>query len=67
MSIVGYDDIEMAKYLTPSLTTIRQNTYALGSRAADMLICSIEGGSAARPQTDQIAVELVVRGSCKEV
>ncbi|MNW37327.1 HTH-type transcriptional repressor PurR [compost metagenome] len=67
MSIVGYDDIEMAKYLTPALTTIRQNTYALGSRAADMLICSIEGGSEARPQTDQIAVELVVRGSCREV
>ncbi|MMZ61699.1 HTH-type transcriptional repressor PurR [compost metagenome] len=67
MSIVGYDDIEMVKYLTPSLTTIRQNTYALGSRAADMLICSIEDGSEARPQSDQIAVELVVRGSCKEV
>ncbi|MNW49556.1 HTH-type transcriptional repressor PurR [compost metagenome] len=67
MSIIGYDDIEMAKYLTPALTTIRQNTYALGSRAADMLICSIEGGSEAKPQSDQIPVELVVRGSCQEV
>lgn len=62
ISLVGFDDIQMARYLTPALTTIRQDTYALGSRAADMLIYSIEGGE--HVQSDIIPVKLVVRESC---
>lgn len=65
ISIVGFDDIEMAKFLTPALTTVRQNTYLLGSRAADMLIYSIEEG--ANSQSDMISVELVVRDSCRPI
>ncbi|WP_055105747.1 LacI family DNA-binding transcriptional regulator [Paenibacillus ihumii] len=63
ISIIGFDDIEMAKYLTPALTTIRQNTYGLGSRAANMLIYSIEGHK--ELQRDMLPVELVVRDSCR--
>ncbi|MEF2967622.1 LacI family DNA-binding transcriptional regulator [Paenibacillus sp. M1] len=65
MSVVGFDDIEMAKYLTPSLTTVRQDTYALGNRAADMLIYTIEGGEGIR--TDILPVELVIRESCRSL
>ncbi|RRJ65002.1 LacI family transcriptional regulator [Paenibacillus oralis] len=63
ISIVGFDDIQMAKYLTPALTTVRQNTYLLGSRAADMLIYTIEGGAGI--QSDCVPVGLVVRDSCR--
>ncbi|WP_435924212.1 LacI family DNA-binding transcriptional regulator [Paenibacillus sp. DYY-L-2] len=65
ISIIGFDDIEMAKYLTPQLTTVRQDTYALGSKAADMLISSIEGGE--RTPSAMIPVELMIRESCREV
>ncbi|MBM6994317.1 LacI family DNA-binding transcriptional regulator [Paenibacillus sp. DXFW5] len=65
ISLVGFDDIEMAKFLTPALTTVRQNTYVLGSRAADMLIYSIEGGEDV--QKGVIPVELVVRESCRSL
>ena len=63
ISVVGFDDIEMAKYLTPALTTVRQDTYVLGKRAADMLIYCIEGGS--ELQQAVIPVELVIRDSCR--
>ncbi|MGG6314280.1 LacI family DNA-binding transcriptional regulator [Paenibacillus macerans] len=65
ISLVGFDDIEMAKYLTPALTTVRQNTYVLGSRAADMLTYTIEGGEDV--QSDVIPVELVIRESCRSL
>lgn len=43
VAVVGYDDIEFAKYVTPSLTTIRVNQYTMGKLAATMVIDLIEG------------------------
>ncbi|MEK5479343.1 LacI family DNA-binding transcriptional regulator [Paenibacillus sp. FSL R5-0407] len=65
ISIIGFDDIEMVKFLTPALTTIRQDTYALGNKAADMLIYTIEGGE--EVQSDMLPVELVIRESCRSL
>lgn len=38
LSIVGYDDIKLAKYVTPSLTTIHQPKHRLGQQAVDVLL-----------------------------
>lgn len=38
MAVIGYDDIELAKYLTPPLTTIHQPKDLLGELAIDALI-----------------------------
>ncbi len=35
---VGYDDIELARYMTPPLTTIHQPKDELGELAIDVLI-----------------------------
>jgi len=43
VAVVGYDDIEFAKYVSPSLTTIRVNQYNMGKIAATMVIDLIEG------------------------
>lgn len=43
VAVVGYDDIKFAKYVSPSLTTIRVNQYNMGKLAATMLIDLIEG------------------------
>jgi len=50
LSIIGYDDINLAKYITPSLTTIHQPKYRLGKQAVDMLLAKIETNS----ETNQI-------------
>lgn len=64
-SIIGFDDIEMAKYLTPALTTIKQDTYLLGRSAADMLISCIETGDSTG--SIMLPTELIVRDSCRHV
>jgi len=43
IEMIGYDDIEFAKYMTPSLSTVRVDQYVMGKLAATMLIDLIEG------------------------
>lgn len=38
ISIIGFDDIDMVQYITPKLTTIRQDTDLMGNQAAQILI-----------------------------
>ncbi|WP_107483794.1 LacI family DNA-binding transcriptional regulator [Streptomyces sp. SA15] len=62
ISVVGYDDIPAAAYLSPPLTTVRQNFTAVAERAVDVLIALIEGRPAPAEQAEQ-AAELTVRSS----
>ncbi|MDD1511501.1 LacI family DNA-binding transcriptional regulator [Priestia megaterium] len=43
MSIVGYDNIVLASYSSPNLTTVGQEVYQIGYEAADLLIEMLEG------------------------
>lgn len=43
LSLVGFDDIELASHLCPALTTIRQPKRDLGQRAAQVIVNRIEG------------------------
>lgn len=61
LSIVGYDDIPLARHLIPPLTTVRQDTYEIGRRAAEILIEEIEGREIR--QRVLLQAELRVRGS----
>lgn len=63
ISVVGYDDIDLAEYVTPALTTIRQDTALLGSRAADILLASIEGKQLDK-EAVLVPVEVIERESC---
>ncbi|MEZ8824256.1 substrate-binding domain-containing protein [Vibrio sp. 10N.261.55.A7] len=38
ISIIGYDDIQLSKFMTPALTTIHQPKYRLGKAAVDTLL-----------------------------
>lgn len=63
LSVVGYADLHFAKYLTPALTTVAQNPYAIGRRAATTLLQRLEPGSEGPPVDIRLTPELVVRGS----
>ncbi|GAK87411.1 ribose operon repressor [Vibrio ponticus] len=41
-SIIGYDDIHIAKFMTPPLTTIHQPKYRLGQAAVETLLSKLE-------------------------
>jgi LacI family transcriptional regulator len=42
VSVIGFDDMPLASYFDPPLTTIKQDTFHMGSEAARLLIRSIE-------------------------
>jgi DNA-binding LacI/PurR family transcriptional regulator len=62
INIVGFDDIEIARYLTPPLTTIRQPLFEMGYQAAKLLNEMIEGKSE-RYQEIRLKPEIIIRGS----
>ncbi|MBZ4689637.1 MAG: transcriptional regulator, LacI family [Cereibacter sp.] len=62
VSVIGFDDIEVAGHLTPALTTIRQPRRDIGERAAHLLVGMIDQRSLMGP-SERIAVELICRQS----
>ncbi|SEQ57702.1 transcriptional regulator, LacI family [Devosia sp. YR412] len=64
VSLVGFDDLDIAAHVLPPLTTMRQPREALGRIAAGALIDVIEGQSRSRlPMHMVLSSELIVRGS----
>jgi len=63
VSVVGFDDIEVAQFCAPRLTTVRQDVSTLGARAAACLLAALEASTPAPPpaRTHVLPVELVVR------
>lgn len=66
ISIIGFDDIEMASYITPKLTTIKQDTDEIGKRAAQLLVSQIIKKKK-EIRTEMIPIELIERESCKKI
>ncbi|MBN1611919.1 MAG: substrate-binding domain-containing protein [Polyangiaceae bacterium] len=62
VAVVGFDDVEEARFETPPLTTVRQPLYEQGRRACEMLIASLHGESV--PDKVILHTELVARRSC---
>jgi len=64
VSVVGFDDIHLAAYTSPPLTTIQQPTYEMGRRATEILIDAIEHGRRkARSGNTVFEGKLIIRGS----
>lgn len=65
VGIIGYDDIESAKYMTPPLTTINQSKFAIGSQSVAHLINSPDGPGRAWQKV--LAPTLCLRRSTKNI
>ncbi|MCL2585771.1 MAG: LacI family transcriptional regulator [Streptosporangiales bacterium] len=64
LSVAGYDDSELAAYLLPALTTVRQDLRGVGRRCVDLLVPALRGGDAPSPESvDLVLPGLVVRAS----
>lgn len=67
VSVLGFDDIGLARYARPRLTTVRQDVAALGSAAATALIRALEGTAELDENRHVLPVELVLRESTSSV
>ncbi|MCT8999768.1 LacI family DNA-binding transcriptional regulator [Chelativorans intermedius] len=64
VSVVGFDDIDIARHFIPPLTTVRQPRNAIGAAAARLLIAQMGAGTADAPPVEEVlAVELAARRS----
>ncbi|MBZ4665286.1 LacI family DNA-binding transcriptional regulator [Mahella sp.] len=64
IAIIGFDDIRLAQYVNPPLTTIKQPVYEMGCLAVRLLMQALQGDF---PNEEIILpAELIIRKSCGE-
>jgi LacI family transcriptional regulator len=70
IAVTGFDDIPIARFLTPPLTTVRVGIAGLGERALERLLGALDGtaertsGGDHERRHEILPTTLVVRGSC---
>ncbi|WP_106767316.1 LacI family DNA-binding transcriptional regulator [Paenibacillus faecalis] len=65
ISVIGFDDIQIAEYVSPPLTTIRQPKSEAGSLAAHLLFQILSGEEVKREY--MLTTEMVERSSVKNI
>lgn len=63
-SLIGFDDIEISRYITPGLTTIRQDKLTMGRKAAELLLEIINNPYRTYPPII-LPTKLIERDSCR--
>lgn len=66
LSVIGMDDIPLASYFDPPLTTMHQDIVDIGSQAANLLINAMENPDGA-PQSLSAKAKLIVRNSTQQI
>lgn len=66
LSVMGYDDLELAQMITPTLTTIRQPYTQIGEEAARLIFKAYTEGAKIRTHLE-LPVEIVERDSVSKV
>jgi LacI family transcriptional regulator len=64
MTVVGFDDVPLARYLTPPLTSVAASMAEVGRRAMERLVLAMLDPAAHRPERERLPARLVVRSSC---
>lgn len=68
IALAGFDDIPIARYMTPPLTTVSVPIADLGARAAARLLHALDGDDVPRTRREDILpTSLVIRASCGEL
>jgi len=63
LSLVGFDDLDLAPLLSPPLTVVRRDAVAQGSLAMRLLLKRLEGETG-KARSITLDTSLTVRGSC---
>jgi LacI family transcriptional regulator len=65
ISIMGFDDIEISRFLVPPLTTVAQPYREIGVQAVELLVSLLQSGDAKKPAEKNVILKptLRIRGS----
>lgn len=63
ISVLGFDGAAIAPFMTPSLSTIQQDTLEMGSRAANLLMDMVLGESNGGPSRIEVPCAIILRDS----
>ncbi|WP_343617231.1 substrate-binding domain-containing protein [Novosphingobium sp.] len=61
VSVIGYDDLDVASYASPRLTTVRQDVIKAGNLLVSKLLRMIDGH---RVSAELLPTEIIIRESC---
>jgi len=64
MAVAGFDDIAIAQYVTPALTTVHVDAYELGACAVRQLLAAISAHKEMSGRHQILPATLVIRQSC---
>ncbi|MFC4728125.1 LacI family DNA-binding transcriptional regulator [Coralloluteibacterium thermophilus] len=64
IAVTGFDDIPIARFINPPLTTLRVRIAELGRHAMERLVATVADQGNPRIETRTLEPELVVRASC---
>jgi alanine racemase len=63
VSVIGFDDIDLAPHVDPPLTTVHQPIRRKGEEAVRALLTVVERRGQAKPEHRRLETRLIVRGS----
>lgn len=67
LSVIGYDDSPLMRFVHPSLTTIRQSTLGISQAAVDFLVNAMRSGDLGSGKEMLFRPELIMRASAGNV
>ncbi len=65
IAVAGFDDIPLARYTHPSLTTMRVDIAGLGAQAMRMLLSQLSGEARDAPASESMSIHLIARESTR--
>ena len=63
LSVIGYDDLDIAPHANPPLTTVHQPIRQKGEESVRLLLRMIANPDASRPEHKTLETRLIIRGS----
>jgi LacI family transcriptional regulator len=64
VALAGFDDVPIARYITPPLSSVHVPIAELGTRAMERLLHAVESKNEHERRQETVATTLMVRGSC---
>jgi LacI family transcriptional regulator len=64
VTVVGFDDIPLAHYMSPPLSSVHVPVFEMGEHAVTRLIAALNGEPVSERRHERLPTRLVVRSSC---